>query len=288
MLQSSFIHIQGIGAKTEERLWQFGIDTWDKFTGELPMRFSADRRATIDKTLAASRSHLIDHEPGFFDQGLPVREHWRLFPDFRAATAYLDIETTGMTYIGNPITTIAVYDGTTVKTYVQGRNLDRFLDDIGRYKVLVTYNGKCFDVPFLERYFNAELDQVHIDLRFVLAGLGIKGGLKGCEKQLGIDRGPLNDVDGLFAVLLWKEYIRSGNPMALETLLAYNVEDTLNLEYLMVKGYNLKLLETPFYEQYALPLPPLAGYKNPYQVDVGLVEKLKPEHAFLSSLEPNY
>ena len=288
MLRSSFVHIGGIGPKTEQRLWESGIETWDSFTDDGPVRFSTERRAAIHKTLEESQSHLMNGVPGFFEQGLPSSQHWRLFPDFRASTAYLDIETTGMTYSANPITTIALYDGTSVKTYVQGRNLDRFIDDIGRYKVLITYNGKCFDVPFLERYFNEPLDQVHIDLRFVLASLGIKGGLKGCEKQMGIDRGPLSDVDGLFAVVLWKEFIRSGNPMALETLLAYNVEDTLNLEYLMVKAYNLKLRETPFYDRYALPIPPLAGYKNPYQVDVGLVEKLKPEHAFLSSLEPRY
>ena len=288
MLKSSFVHISGIGPKTEQRLWQSGIDTWDKFTDNIPVRFSTARWAEIDKALEISRFHLNNDDPRFFEQGLPSSQHWRLFPDFRNSTAYLDIETTGMTYTANPITTIAVYDGTCVKTYVQGDNLDRFIDDIGHYQVLVTYNGKCFDIPFLERYFNTPLDHVHIDLRFVLASLGIKGGLKGSEKQLGIDRGPLNDVDGLFAVLLWKAYLRSGNPRALETLLAYNAEDTINLEYLMVQAYNLKLEQTPFYNQYALPLPPLAGYKNPYQVDVDLVEKLKPEHAFLSSLEPRY
>ena len=30
--------------------------------------------------------------------------------------------------------------------------------------------------------------------------LGFKGGLKGCERQLGLDRGNLKDIDGFFAV----------------------------------------------------------------------------------------
>ena len=288
MLLSSFVHIPGIGPKTEARLWQSGIDTWEMLANDPPPRFSGARRANLDEALEASKTHLIKEEPGFFAQGLPSGQHWRLFSEFRNTTAYLDIETTGMTYNGSPITTIAVYNGSFVATYVQGQNLEDFIKDIRRYKLLVTYNGKCFDIPFLERYFNEPLDQAHIDLRFVLASLDIKGGLKKCEAQLGLDRGLLSDVDGLFAVLLWKEYVRTGNPAALETLLAYNVEDTLNLEYLMVKAYNLKLQQTPFYERYALPLPPLDEYRNPYQADVDMIAKLRPEHAFLKSLEPHY
>jgi len=52
-------------------------------------------------------------------------------------------------------------------------------------------------------FFGIELNQVHIDLRYVLRSLGYTGGLKGCEKQAGIDRGNLEGVDGYFAVLLW-------------------------------------------------------------------------------------
>jgi len=288
LLQSSFVHIPGIGLKTEGQFWQSGIDTWDVFANDNLIRLSAARRANIHQALQASKIRLRNNEPGFFARGLPSGQHWRLFSEFRDTTAYLDIETTGMTYSASPITTIAVYNGSTVATYVQGQNLEDFIGDIRRFKVLVTYNGKCFDIPFLERYFNESLDQAHIDLRFVLASLGIKGGLKKCEVQLGLDRGSLSDVDGLFAVLLWKEYVRTGNSRALETLLAYNVEDTLNLEYLMVKAYNLKLKQTPFYERYALPLPPMTGNQNPYRVDVDIIEKLRPEHAFLSSLEPQY
>jgi uncharacterized protein YprB with RNaseH-like and TPR domain len=49
--------------------------------------------------------------------------------------------------------------------------------------------------------------------------LGFKGGLKGCERQLGLDRGDLKDIDGFFAVLLWGEYQRTGDQKALDTLL---------------------------------------------------------------------
>ncbi|MFO7912984.1 MAG: ribonuclease H-like domain-containing protein [Desulfotignum sp.] len=89
---------------------------------------------------------------------------------------------------GNEITTIALYDGESIKYYVQGRNLDAFMDDIEKYSVIVTYNGKTFDVPFIEKYFGIRMNHAHIDLRYVLKSLGYSGGLKRCEKALGLDR----------------------------------------------------------------------------------------------------
>jgi hypothetical protein len=124
---------------------------------------------------------------------------------------------------------------------VQGQNLDDFIEDIQKYKVIVSYNGKSFDIPFIEHFFNIRLDHAHIDLRYVFYSLGFKGGLKGCERQLGMDRGDLRDIDGFFAVLLWDEYQRTGDQKALETLLAYNIQDTVTLENLMVTAYNMKL-----------------------------------------------
>src|SRR5947199_8147 len=84
-------------------------------------------------------------------------------------------------------------------------------------------------------------NQAHIDLRYPLRSLGYTGGLKGCERQLGVARPGLEDVDGYLAVLLWDEYRRRKNERALETLLAYNAHDTVNLAALMVHAYNGKV-----------------------------------------------
>ena len=148
----------------------------------------------------------------------------------------------------NEITTIALYDGQTVHTYVNGQNLDDFVRDIRRFKIIVTYNGRCFDVPFIEKHFGMRMNHVHIDLRFLLKSLGFSGGLKGCERQLGIDRGDLCDIDGYYAVILWNEYRRTGDEEKLKMLLDYNSADARNLEELLVKAYNMKLKNTPFYE----------------------------------------
>jgi uncharacterized protein YprB with RNaseH-like and TPR domain len=59
----------------------------------------------------------------------------------------------------------------------------------------------------------------------------LKGGLKAVERRLGIER-QLTNVDGYMAVQLWWEYVNTGNPDALDILLAYNREDVLNLHVL--------------------------------------------------------
>ena len=173
------------------------------------------------------------NNPNYFGERLPSNQSWRIFPEFRESIAYLDIETTGLDALSNQITTIALYDGKSIFTYVQGQNLDEFTKDIQKYKVIVTYNGKCFDVPFIESNLGIQLNQVHIDLRYLLKSLGYTGGLKGCEKKAGIDRRELEGIDGYFTVLLWNDYQRKKNSKLLETLLAYNIQDVVNLETLM-------------------------------------------------------
>jgi uncharacterized protein YprB with RNaseH-like and TPR domain len=273
MLRHTFIHVPGIGRKTEQRLWEAGLLSWDDLdgpsaavclpAGKLELLRTSCRR--LDAEGLATPRTMADL--------LPASEHWRLFPRFRYATAYLDIETTGAGAWAEEITAISLWDGTSLSCFVQGDNLEEFAATISRYEVLVTYNGKCFDLPVIERQFGIRLNQVHLDLRFVLARLGYKGGLKGCEKRFGLDRGELDGVDGYFAVLLWEEYQRWGDPRALETLLAYNVEDTVNLETLMVHAFNLNVATTPFANRYQLPLPirPVL----PYRPDSSLVVRLK-------------
>jgi len=247
MLQHTFMHIQTIGAVTEQRLWEAGLSSWDAFSNDLSIPLSGQRKYYLQKGIDASRHHLSQKNPAYFASCLPAHQSWRLFPEFRNSAVYLDIETTGLDRHYQSITTIATYDGHDIKTYVQGRNLDDFIDDIYHYKVIVTYNGKCFDIPFIESFFNVRLNHAQIDLRYVLHSLGFRGGLKGCERQLGLDRGDLRDVDGFLAVLLWDEFARTENRQTLETLLAYNVQDAVTLENLMVTAYNLKLRETPFH-----------------------------------------
>jgi uncharacterized protein YprB with RNaseH-like and TPR domain len=264
MLRHTFCHLPGVGETTERRLWARGLTTWDAALA------GSGHRLPIDH-LRASAEHYQRGNPAWFAGLLPAAQAWRLFADFRDRCAYLDIETTGMGPTAH-VTTIALYDGRAVRTYVHGRNLTDFVGDVADYRLLVTYNGKSFDLPFLRRALGCRLDQAHIDLRHVLASLGYRGGLKGCERQLGIERPGMEDLDGFAAVLLWYDYRRRQDARALATLQAYNVQDVLNLELLMVEAHNRKLAAlaaAPFAAGYRLPAPVLAA--NPFRPDPEVV-----------------
>ena len=213
MLEQTFCHIPGIGAKTEQGLWAAGISCWHEVAGHpgLPTR----RAAMLTQHASESLDRLYARDVSFFSERLPANQHWRLFPHFRDRLAYLDIETTGLGVPGDHITTIALYDGQTIRHYVHGDNIHKFKQDIREFDLLVSFNGKGFDVPFIESYFGMRLSTPHIDLRYVLASLGYRGGLKLIERTLGFDRGDLADVDGYFAVLLWHDYVKKKNQPAL-------------------------------------------------------------------------
>jgi uncharacterized protein YprB with RNaseH-like and TPR domain len=285
MLRQTFLHIPGVGPKTEQGLWAAGVDSWHTFFDAVSLKLSAAKRAAIADELTESKRQLDRRSPDYFARRLPAGQQWRLFSEFRDQTAYLDIETTGLES-DCTISTIAVYDGSKMATYVNGQNLDDFINDIRRYKLLVTYNGKCFDVPVIERYFGVRLNHAHIDLRYVLAGLGLKGGLKRCEAQLGMGRGDLDDVDGLFAVVLWKAYLRNRDERALETLLAYNLQDAIHLESLMVAAFNLNVRQTPFDQRCRLAAPPPPP--NPIPVHRRTLARYRNEMAFIRSLQPRW
>lgn len=276
MLQSCFLHLPGIGPGFEAKLRAAGIEAWDDaLAGPLPC--GAAKAAALRAGIEESRRRLAAGDARWFGDALAPAEQWRLFPHFRNQAAYVDIETTGLSRFGCHITTIALFDGTSVRTYVRGRNLEAFADDILPCKLLVTWNGRAFDAPFLRRDLGIPLDagdMAHLDLLPVFRALGLRGGLKRVEKILGMDRGNLDGVDGLMAVRLWLEYENSGNPRALETLLAYNVADVLGLEALA--EYALARRRALLSQDRAGPfaVPDAKTELNPFIPDLRLLRRL--------------
>lgn len=277
MLQHTFCHISGIGLKSEREIWDAGVHSWYDLLNGANLSLRRPNINTVRERLRDSVIQLNLREPKYFAKGMPSDERWRLYRDFQDDVCYIDIETTGSGRGEDHITTIALYDGKDVRHYIYGRNLEQFAHDIWDYRVVVTYNGRCFDIPYINKYFNIRMNHAHIDLRFVLASLGYRGGLKGCEKQLGLDRDDLNGVNGYFAVLLWEEYVRNKSEEALETLVAYNVLDAVNLEPLMVIAYNEKLKETPFEGMLELPVPD--SPVNPFQPHRPTIDAILTKHS---------
>ncbi len=232
MLDHTFIHIQGIGEKTERAIWSRGIYTWADFL-EYPKRvFSEGMDLLIREELRDSILH--QNEIGFFAKRLPASELWRLYEPFKGRVVYLDIETSG-SYMGmDEITVIGIYDGCNSRSFLSGVDMQDFECAIAEFDLVVTFNGSCFDLPLIKRSFpNISLPGAHIDLRFPLKRLGYGGGLKRIEKETGIERGEeIEGMDGYDAVRLWKAY-QWGDDRALEILLEYNRADVVNLKPLM-------------------------------------------------------
>ena len=235
MLQHTFIHIPGIGPQNERKLWARGIRTWTDFLNQEEMIFSRARDAQIKQALEHS---LVQQEDiWFFVDRLPRKEHWRIFESFQKEAVYLDIETSGGYQGLDEITVIGLFDGQKVQTFINGINLEAFAEAISSYKLVITFNGSCFDLPYIQRWFrHIELPRAHIDLRFFLKKIGLSGGLKAIEKKLGLFRdSEVEGLNGLDAVLLWKDY-QWGDTSALERLILYNTMDIVHLKPLMEFG----------------------------------------------------
>jgi hypothetical protein len=155
--------------------------------------------------------------------------------------AYLDIETTGLSQSYDVITVIGIYlcNGTEDKLIqlygdqVTKNNLITALQNVHR---IYTYNGKRFDIPFIDAFLGINLDTEfeHHDLMYRCWDHNLKGGFKAVERQLQIIR-QTEGITGLDAVRLWWRYQDSYDEDALNLLLQYNKEDVINLKTLREK-----------------------------------------------------
>ena len=235
MLRSTFLHVRGIGPQTEADLWRRGIRDWGDFPAEeaLPGIGPGFHRAVV-RELAESEQALSEGRVGWFSQRLPEAETWRLYPAFSDRIAYLDIETTGLSPYEGIVTVVTIHGAGETRTFVADDNLEELPAFLGRFPIVATFNGKLFDIPFLQfRFPEMVPPSAHIDLRFVLYRLGYAGGLKRIEKFLGLgNRAGVEGIDGRDAVRLWEEF-RRGRAESLERLVRYNRADTVNLQPLL-------------------------------------------------------
>ncbi len=141
--------------------------------------------------------------------------------------AYLDIETDRK---GN-VCVIGIFcqSGGFVQLYGDDVTAEKLENILSRVNTIVTFNGDCFDLPVLKKYYNLDLTgHSSVDLLKVKKNLGLRGGLKELEKMYGIKR-KTEGIDGYKAILLWERYVKKGQKQALKLLLEYNKEDVLNL-----------------------------------------------------------
>ena len=241
MLRNTFVMLDGIGPQRERSLWTRGIESWKEFLSEPKIPgISEERKSRMDCGLIQANDRLQSHDSSYFAAQVPRKEMWRCLDDFRDSVAFLDIETTGISF-RSPITVIGVFDGTRMHSLIRGQNLSRGnLEGIlSGASMIVTFNGSSFDIPMIEAQFPGVIPRIpHVDLKHSLKRLGLTGGLKRIERELAIERDRrVEYMTGEDAVYLWRLWERHGKKNALDLLVEYNSEDSRNLKVLADHAY---------------------------------------------------
>lgn len=250
MLLNTFIHLDEIGEKIEQELYKNKIFMWDDLLRTEKISFLSDEKLKRAKEgIRESYKRYFDKDINYFLKRLSGKNSWRIYKEFHRYACFLDIETDGRSGIDSDITLIGIYGYNGYKCYINGKNLESFEDDILKYDLIITFNGKLFDLPIISRYFRSRYIKniAHIDMKVICSGMDpkFKGGLKSIERKIGLYRPPkIKDLDGYDAVKLWHRY-QCGEKECLDLLIEYNKYDVLNLsklsDFIYQYGVNLMI-----------------------------------------------
>ncbi len=181
----------------------------------------------------------------------PLREKLAFCHEHPERVMFLDIETTGLSHYYDEITVVGWALNQKSGTYIKGGDPKPMLAAIEQAVAIVTFNGIRFDAKFLVQEFpKISIPETHIDLMYLCRRVGVKGGQKAIEQELGVNfRDDIEGVDGFAAVLLWHRYLR-GELDALRTLLTYNRADIAAMgalfdDALSRLGFEADLLSEP-------------------------------------------
>jgi uncharacterized protein len=232
MIRNSFVILDRMSDRGEQKLWQQGICSWNDFLNRDRVPGISGRiKPYHDRKILDAQQALYSMDSSYFMDKL--RQTWRLYSYFRDEAVFLDIETSGLGHSAY-VTVVGLYDGLRTKTMIRGINLEpvALKVELSKYRLIITFNGALFDLPFLSKRYPGIIPSIpHIDLRPVCKKVGLTGGLKSIERQLGIMRRPLvQNLYGGDALTLWRMYRASGDDHYLNLLVEYNEEDILNLK----------------------------------------------------------
>lgn len=231
LVDQSLCVLDGISHESEIAFRRDGFLTWDMLANDADDVFSPKKACKVKSCAEvlhrASRLGMVD----VLVNHLPTGHKVRALHDMVDDALFFDIETDGMG-CGAGITTISSLYRGEVRSFVRGENLSEFLDYWAKAKLVVSFNGKCFDVPIVMKHFGISVVPAQVDLMFESRHYGYRGGLKEVEKQTGFKRSDSEGMRGDDAIALWREWSLNGDRSALDLLIAYNVEDVLSLEHL--------------------------------------------------------
>lgn len=122
--------------------------------------------------------------------------------------------------------------------------LDAFVDWLMPRPVLLSYNGKCFDVPLLRtrlrlhRRSPKALDLAHVDLLYGVRRR-YRGRWENCrlataEREL-LDLARGNDLPGSEAPAAFRRWLREGDPEGITRAATHNAQDLISLVQLAIR-----------------------------------------------------
>lgn len=234
-LQFELELVYGVGPRTAEGFRTGGIRSLDQLTDH--PRFGAAARQVLRAieqrdvltllNLGASDAALLS----FYQPGELV---------------FMDIETTSL-YSTQPLFMVGLLSadgGRLVLRQYFARRYDEepgvlgsVLEDLSRFRVMVTYNGRSFDLPYLNSRLTAHrlksrFTHVHLDL-LRHARRRYKAELPNCrlctveENVLGQRRE--DDIPGEMAPMLYHDFVRTQNPTVIQGVIEHNARDLLAL-----------------------------------------------------------
>lgn len=159
-------------------------------------------------------------------------------------SAYLDIETTGLSPYSSDITVVGIFlqsrgkDSKIIQLVGEDISPEAVISALAGVGTVYTYNGSRFDLKYIHSKLGVDIAGLcgHEDLMYRCWKRNLYGGLKSVEKQLGIRR-KLEGLGGEDAVRLWYDHL-AGDRDALKILLEYNREDIVNLPVLRERLQN--------------------------------------------------
>lgn len=232
--------LYGIGPKTEARLRSLGFESLEALLAH--ERWAIQARELLSAIEAGDIRRLRVRGAGdrdllaFFDPGDLV---------------FLDLETTGL------CPSLPLFLVGLLYAAEGGLHLVQFLArrfeeeravlaavaaELPRFKAIVTYNGRSFDLPYLAgrllfHRLPCRFDHVHLDL-LRHARRRYRGWLPDCRlttvEAAFLSRPPrLDDVPGQLVPELYHEFTRTQDPAIIEAILRHNARDLLSLAELI-------------------------------------------------------
>jgi hypothetical protein len=257
LITEALQHCEGIGPVRLSELHTAGVRSWWSALDN-PSRIPESFRAIVVSECCRCIEAMQARDVRYFVDRLLPQDKWRVLSHYFDDASFFDIETTGLDYDAQ-ITVIVCWHQGTLHTFVEGENLDDFLDLLDEITLLVSFNGSSFDVPrVLDAFHIPQLPCPHLDLRWVSYHQNWIGSLKDIADRLDVPRpADLQDVDGAMAVLWWDEWQHSQDQSSLQRLIRYCSADVL---LLVALAHHLAGQDCPPTSQLwsALPPAPLA------------------------------